>query len=80
MLGIHQNINRKGNRLLLLVVRLVEQEIRCQLLVLVAGKVRLDHGIPREAQTAELWIVSGWARGSSAALDLHARWHPVPPL
>lgn len=59
MLGIHQNINRKGNHLLLLVVRLVKQEIGRQLFVLVAGKVRLDDGIPREAQTAELWIISG---------------------
>lgn len=42
MLGIRQNVNKKENRLLLVVVRLVEEEVGRQLFVLVAGEVGLD--------------------------------------
>lgn len=61
MIGIHQNVTEKEEniqtgwpQLLLVIIRLVEQEVGGQLLVLVAGKVGLNDGIARETQSAEL--------------------------
>ena len=61
MIGIHQNVTEKEEniqtgwpQLLLVIIRLVEQEVGGQLLVLVAGKVGLNDGVARETQTAEL--------------------------
>ncbi len=61
MIGIHQNVTEREEniqtgwpQLLLVIIRLVEQEVGGQLLVLIAGKVGLNDGVAREAQTAEL--------------------------
>lgn len=60
MLGIHQNVKKQQEKkyvrgyLILLFIGLFEEEVGGKLLVLVAGEVGLDDGIPREAKTAQL--------------------------
>jgi hypothetical protein len=44
------------NSLLLILIRLVEEEVGSELLVLVAGEVGLDDGVAGEAETAQLIV------------------------